>query len=264
MVNIYKIKRWGAGFLSAFFPTMVFLIMIVTTGDLFQAILGFMITIPLVIVIASKLTAHPILDYLEGKGLLVLTLDSTGVIDSFIVGVDNPYLKGKVGNKDIETIFDREGASYLGAPKKVAYERVPNQDPNIEELVLKIPKDEQDSILFGFRHFPVLIYNKNMQTFLTKDILMQTEKDIFVKHQVLYLNRKIEELTSILRDFARHVVEQMRPKAGLQLGGWFKWVILFVIIVILAIMLLPFIAPAGEAVGGAALPDVPAIVTPIG
>ena len=59
------------------------------------------------------------------------------------------------------------------------------------------------------------------------------EKDTFAEHGVLYLNRKMEELTSVVRDFGRHVVETLKPKQSLFKN---KWVI--VIIIIFAVILL--------------------------
>lgn len=261
IINLYKVKKWGAFMLMAFLPTVTFFIMILMT-DLIQTIIAFFMVTAISMVIASKITGHPIMELLEGKGLLVLTLDSTGVIDPFIVGVKNPYMRGKFKEKEIETLFDRESVNYLAIPKKVNATVEQTADPNIEKLTMEIPKDEKNSIMFGFRHFPVLIYNKNLETFITKDVLADFEKDTFVNHMVLYLNRKVEDLTSQLRDFARYIVEQTRPKKSIFSSGWFKWLLIIFVIVILVALLLPYIIGSMGTVSSGASKGLETIVKP--
>lgn len=244
-INLYKIKKWGAGFIMAFMPTMTFLIFIITT-DFIQSIIAFLIVTPVAILLGNRLMSHPVLQYLEGKGLLVLTFDSTGTIESYLVNVNNPYISGMYRGKKAETIFDRDSVFYMGAPQKVEGTMV--EDPNYEIINLKVPKNKRNEYMFGFQHFPVLIYNKNLETFLTKEALADLEKDTFVKHMVLYLNRKVEDLTASLRDFARYIVEQTRPRTSWLSSGALKWILLIGVIILLVVILAPFIIETFEGV----------------
>jgi hypothetical protein len=240
-INVYKIKKWSAGFLMAFLPTLTFLVMIIS-ADFIQALVSFFIMVPLSTFIGFKLIHHPLIDYLEGKGLLVWTIDSTGAIETFIVNVASPFLEGTFRKKRIETIFNRETMNYMSHPTKITgHVQASAKNPDIQELTLKIPKKDKNSIQFGFGHFPVLIYNKNLETFISKDAFANFEKDTFIRHMVLYLNRKVEDLTSQLRDFARYIVEQTRPKASIWGAGWVKWMLLFIGIFAVAILLGPYI-----------------------
>jgi hypothetical protein len=265
-VNLYKVKKWGAGAMIAFVPTITFFIMILS-ADFVQAIIGFGIVTPIVILLSHKLTAHPIIDYLEGKGLLVLTLDSTGVIDAFIVGVKNPYIAGNYKGKNIETIFDRESLAYMTPPKKImGILKKPDDKKKAEdfdELTMLVPK-ERNSVQFGFNQFPVLIYNKNLETFITKDALANFEKDTFVNHMVLYLNRKVEDLTSQLRDFARYIIEQTRPKKSLFGSALFKWLLIIIVIAVLAALLAPYIMGGAESIAAPATRGAENILKPLG
>ena len=249
-VNFYKVKKWGAGAMMSFMPVMTFLLMIIFT-DLIQSIIAILMVIPVSIMLGFRLMNHPVMQYLEGNGLLVLTFDSTGTIDTFLVNVKNPYISGEYRCKKTETIFDRNSIFYMGAPQKI--NGIPEDNPNYEILKLQIPKKDKNEHLFGFQHFPVLIYNKNLETFLTKELLANIEKDTFVKHMILYLNRKVEDLTSSLRDFARHIIEQTRPKKSfLDSLGAMKWIMLIIVIgVLLAIgapLILDNIGIVGESI----------------
>lgn len=244
MVNLYKVKKWSANFLMAFLPTITFLIMILT-ADFFQAIISFFIMIPFAMFISGRLMSHPIIEFLEGKGLLVWTIDSTGLIEPFLVNVDSPFLRGNHKGKEIETVFDRDSISYMKPPRKIG--GLVKEDDKEIELKLRIPKDKKNDITFGLSTFPVLIYNKNLEQFISKEALAKFEKDTFVTHMVLYLNKKAQDLTNQLRDFARYIVEQTRPKKPL-LGGWLKWVLVLAAILIIGMLALPVIMNIG---GGA-------------
>lgn len=282
-MNLFKVKKLGAFFLVGFIPFISFFCLMWTMADLMTSIIGFLITLFPCVFIAPKLIDHPMMKMIEGDGLLVLTFDSTGRIDPFIAKVAHPWLRGWFKGREVETIFDRDNTLYLTPPKVVearssllgktkamlrmgAGASVPPershapapasvQDPDIEELVLRIPKAERDSVMFGFGSFPVLIYNKNMETFLSKTALSNMEKNAFIKHQVIYLNKKVEELTRHLRDFARYIVEQTKPKGGLGVfGKWWLWLMVFVVIIVLVMLVLPasemFVAPDSGLAGG--------------
>jgi hypothetical protein len=245
MVNFYKVKKWSAGCLMSFMPVMSFLIFIIFT-DLLQSIAAVILTVPLSIVLGFRLMKHPLHEYLEGKGLLVQTLDSTGVMENFIVQVENPYITGKHRGIGVSTIFNRDAVFYSGPPKKARGAFI--EDSDFDVLTLKIPKANRHEHLFGYGSFPVLLYNKNLQTFLTKDSLGTGEKNLFIKHQILYLNRKVEDLTASLRDFARYIVEQTRPRQSLFSSGLFKIILIGGVIALIAVLALPFILNTMEGV----------------
>lgn len=259
--SMFKIKKWGAGFMMAFLPAITFLIMIIST-DLIQALAGLALMIPISLAIGFKLMSHPIMQYLEGKGLLALTIDSTGKIDSFIVNVKNPYLEGQFRGKKVETVFDRSTMPYLSHPKKISG-GFRDKDENTEQLILEIPKANRGDHMFGFESFPVLIYNKNLEQFVSKDALMTFEKETFVEHMVLYLNRKTEDVTTHLRDFGRYIVEQLKPKKIGFGAGIFKWILLFAVILILTLLIVPYLLDTYTGVAAPIASTGPSIISPL-
>lgn len=249
-INIYKIKKWGGLFLVGFLPTLLFFLFILFGWGLFFAIIAWLVGIALGIVIFNIMTKHPILQMLEGEGLLTFTIDSTGIIKPFICKVIPPFLEGNLNGKKVSTIFDRESVFYMKKPEKAIIEKLKKEDakkmvkdfnPDYDYYILKYEKEDATKITYGFEHFPVLIYNKNLDAFLTKDTLAQIETEGMIRHLVLYLKKKTEELTAIMRDFARYVIEMSKPR-GLPfgfLGKWWFWIIVFFVVGMIFLMMFP-------------------------
>jgi len=246
-LNLFKIKKWGSLFLVGFLPTLMFFMFILFGYGLIFAIVAWLITTTLSIFLFNKIVRHPILQMLEGEGLLVLTLDSTGIIKPFIAKVREPFLSI---DENKTTIFDRDTIFYMKNPAKAilsklskdeAKEKLKNSfNDKYDYYILRYNKEDATKITFGFEHFPVLIYNKNLDVFLTKDALANLETESIIKHLVLYLKKKTEELTSIMRDFARYVVEMTKPKKPFGfLSSWWFWLVLIIVFILLALAFMP-------------------------
>jgi hypothetical protein len=253
-INLFRVRKWIGFAIAGIFPVVFFIYIILTIGDLLLAVVGVFIGMILSAVIGSLLIRHPMLEMLEGKGLLTFTIDSTGTIENFICGVNPPYIKGFFRGKEINTTFDRDMVGYLHVPQHGKLCQAVEIDENGNRIgectVLKMPKaEDKPEHLFSFSSFPVFIFNKNLGIFLSKEVLATNEKDTMIKHVILYLLRKTEDLTNSIRDFARHVVEQTRPRKWLSIRNKWLWIILIVIAVVaILIMLGPSIM---EAIGSA-------------
>jgi hypothetical protein len=121
-------------------------------------------------------------------------------------------------------------------------------------MILMISKDELNSAKFGLYHYPVLIYNEHLKSFVTKEFLSGQESNAFAKHTVLFLNRQIEDLVVVVREFSRTVIDLLKPKGDIMKSGWF-WIIVMVIIGIMGVAFLPKIlesmSGSASAAGGA-------------
>lgn len=234
---------------------MVFYLTLVSTYNLTYTLVFFMASTFAMLFIASKLIQHPLLQLLEGEGVLALTIDSTGIIQPFICKVEPPYVKGKVRGQEVTDIWDRETVFYLTNPKKGMLTDARDEKGEIYKVIVLGRADEKNvNETFAFNGYPTLIYNKMLNTFLTKQALATLEASSIVKHTIFHLNKRVEELTAMIRDFARYVVEQTKPKRGFfGIGNWF-WIILVIIIGIVIILLLPAFI---ESLGG------PAPVSPV-
>lgn len=219
MININKIKNYASYFLSSFLPLLIFIISVISTNDVLISIVFSIVTIFLSIFLARHMTKHPMRDMLEGSGVLVLKIDSSGVIKPYIATINQPYIN--INNK--QSIFDRKLFFYLLNPQKA------NLHQEADKLVLEIPKKQHYFVFESY--YPTLIFNEQTQTFLDKDALSKFEDNYLVTHNLNYIKLKTEELSAILRDFARYVVEQTRPKPFLGfLGSWWFWILLILLL----------------------------------
>jgi len=238
LINPFVIKKWAALLLVGFFTVISFYIGILYLN--FWWAMGIMLVALLIIsFLASALLSNPFTKMMEGSGILVMNLDSTGVIRFSIVKLRPPFVYGKIGKEEINDVWDRSTVLQIEAPKtnKIFAEKV-MQGQKRGGLRIEIDEKEYNDSRFALFHYPVLIWNDQMKSLITKEWISKEEKDTFAEHGILYLNRKLEELTMLIRDFARHTAEQMRPKISIFKNKW-VWIAVVVLMVILVAMFLP-------------------------
>lgn len=265
MMNSYAIKRWASYLLAGVGTTAVLVVMILSGADIvLSAVVAFLANILFGILSRRFLLAHPLLDYLEGKGILVKSVDSTGMIRTFVVQLSPPYLQGELDGKRVEDVFDRSAMMYETTPAKVQ-----GEDTG-DEIVIRIPKEQYHTLQFREYVYPVFIWNANLKTFLTKDALAKLESDALLDHALLYLMRKVEELNGLLRDFGRYVMDTARP-TWFSLQEFIKRhpllfiLVLIGIVVAVIVMFFPGVmgGAAEDALGGA-VTAADSIVQPLG
>lgn len=274
-LNLNKIKKWMGILMAGFIPSFLVILFFLFRYPLLLVLVAWIVGVIASAVIFSIITRHPLNQLIEGQGLLVLKVDSTGVIQPFIAKVAQPFIKTTINGEEKTSLYDRESVFYLNAPinailtkvglkkketegeKTEVQETVPINPIQYETFEVKYEKGQEQDITFGFGSFPCLIWNGQLDCFYTKSAFSKLEVDGIVKHMVLYLKKKTEELTSLIRDFARYVVELTKPKAGLGdlMGKWWFWLIAIVVVVMLVVMVLPLLGKTG----GAALPSTPVI-----
>lgn len=295
MFNSFVLKK----FMAMIFPSMLTVIAFFIGVTFFNLMVGIAVMFVGLIsglIIGTILLRNPFTDMLEGKGIMVFDMNSTGIITPFLVKVTPPYIRGRLRKDKVDDVFDRDSVMQMAAPivnKHAARFEIPQQPregilgqplPGVGpiqqeqsgngvsnssgEIILRLDRELYNAARFGLFHWPVIIYNDQMKTVVTKDWFSDREQEAFAKHGILYLNRKTEELTSMVRDFGRYIVESLKPKEG----GFFrnKWVIILLIIFvgIIIIMLGPtifeglkgFTGTATQSFGG--LPE--NTVTPMG
>ncbi len=234
MINAFVVKKYSSLLLSSFLSTIMFIIGNIYYG--FWGGYGFLgLGLLLALLVGRTLLKNPFSDMLEGKGILTINLDSTGVIRPFICTVNPPYIRGKTGFSKVDDVFDRESIMQMTPPVRNSTAVEIKKDGGIN---IDLDSSETKNAKFAFLHWPCIIYNEQMKTVLTKDFLSTHEKDTFAEHGVLYLNRKVEELTSVVRDFGRHVVETLKPKSSL-FTNKFVWIFVIILMVILVALFAP-------------------------
>lgn len=244
-INTFKIKKWAGLILTGFFPSICFFIGLKFYG-FWVALIVLLVSIVAGVMLGNLFLKNPFSEMLEGKGLLVFNIDSTGIIRPFICGLTQPYIKGNLGKDDINDVYDRSAVLQLTHPKKAG------NATELKEggLNIHITEDEFNKSRFGLFQYPVLLYNNQIKSLITKDFLSEMEKKTFAEHGILYLNRKMEELTGVLRDFGRYVVELTKPKSSIFQNKYF-WIVVVVFIVILIILFAKPIITQLAGAGGA-------------
>jgi len=254
MITAYSIKKWASLSICSLIPMILFIV-----GDILKGLIWgialFFLGMVLSLVASNLLIKNPFTNMLEGKGLIAVNLDSTGVLSFFNIRLENPRLLGKFYNQEIEDTFDRDAVFNFTPPDKKEGYALPTKDGG---LIIKLNEKEVNKGRFTFMHYPLLIWNDQVKSLLTKDFFSDHEKHAFAEHQSLHLNQQMNGLTSTTRDFARYIVETLKPKMGFFNGK--GGIIVIIIVVILIIILVALFAPkiiamfgggGGENVGAA-------------
>ena len=282
MISFYKWKKNAIFMMLGTIPLLVFLMIFFPTLK-FQEIEGynFMYIDPLNVLISivvalgvavaimlmgSKMLRHAFTEMLEGKGLIALILDSTGLMASFNVKVNAPKMTGVFLNKNvppIEDIYDLDMMQRLVVPKTVglttAYsiEKGENGIKLGEPVeVLILPKgDEKYDKLFAFENKPVFIFNKVLGKFMSRGALANYEKDIEIKHNALNILKKVQETDVSFRNFGRYLGDQLKPgKKGFFSSPIMKYIVIAAIIGFAALMVLLFLPSFLNATSSLSMP----------
>lgn len=234
-INLNIVKKWVGLGLPPTITGITVLILVITTHNIWYAIGGFVATTLLGIIIGGLIIKNPFSQMMEGEGILTIDLSSTGLLQMFISKVNQPYVENK--QRGMSDIFDRATVFNLSPPVS-AGEVIQNEDGT---LTLHLTKEEYNRAKFGMMQYPVLIYNSQIKSLLTKDFLSDQEKISFTEHSIIYQNHKLHDLSDKIRDFGRYIVELTKPADQ---GGWLqnKWV--WIIIIIAAVIMLALFAPS--------------------
>lgn len=240
--NVFVAKRWGSFALLSVAPACVLVLVSVFYGIWIG--LGFFFAVILICwLLATVLLKNPFTAMLEGKGILVIDINSTGVLTPFIVRLKNPYVSGRLKGESVKDVYDRDAVYQLDEPRKPEKFETIEADLKADgTLIITLSKDRFNRSRFQLFQYPVLFYNSQIKGMLTKDYLSEQEKESFSEHLLLNLNRKLEDLESQMRDFARYVVETTRPKAGGLLQKYW-WVIVILVVIGIGIMAYVFGKP---------------------
>lgn len=247
-------------FLMIFFPTIKYYdfegikIMYIDIINVLIALIAAFVAIIILMIVGNRWLRHAFTNMLEGKGLLSFILDSTGVIGSFNVKVDTPKMQGIYLPKNapiVEDIYDSDLLHRLLIPKDATMTKATTfeTDPNGKLIfgeqrdVLVLPKqDDGYKNLFSFENRPVLIFNKVMNKFLSREALSSYEKDIEIKHNALNILRKVQETDTSFRNFGRYIGENIKPmRKGFFASPIIKYIIIAAVIGLIVFVILLFV-----------------------
>lgn len=235
LFNPFVLKKYSALIVASSLSTVAFFIG-VKFFSLMVGIGAFLGAMLVSVFLGTILLKTPFNVMLEGKGLLCFDMNSTGMIVPFNISLQAPYMQGEYKGQNIKDIFDRAAVFQLSPPVNNSQPLKEDKDRNV---TITLDQDKFNSAKFALYQYPVLVWNDNIKSLVTKDFFSEMERDAFAEHGVLYLNKQVEELNNHLLNFGRYVVENLKPATA-----WYKnkWVI--IVLVIAFIIFLVLFAPA--------------------
>lgn len=247
MINVNVIKKWAALTVPSLITVVFFFVGIQFYGLLIglACMFGGMLVS---VLLGNLLLKNPFTAVLEGKGILAFDLSSTGVISPFIVQVRKNrihFLDPKTKEPQVD-IFDREAVHMMNVPIALKNSSVVIDKNN---FYMRMTQDEFNNARFSLFQYPVLMYNSQLQTIVTKEMLSDNEKEAFAEHSILHLNHLVKDLNNNVRDFGRAVVESLKPKQSMFSSIWF-WVIIGVMVIAGLLLFAPSIMNAIGGLGG--------------
>ena len=128
---MFSVRKYAALLMCCFISTIMFVI-----GNIYYGFLwafGFLaLGMMLSILIANMLLKNPFTSMLEGQGILAFNFDSTGIIKPFLVKLQPPFIKGKLGKDNVIDVFDRATVWNLTPPVENDTPAKFNEDKTIE------------------------------------------------------------------------------------------------------------------------------------
>jgi hypothetical protein len=118
MMNPYVIKKNIALLVVAIVPLIVYVVFS-TFYNMLLGIIGMVLSLIIVIPFASLLMRHPFRSIIEGEGLLALDLNSTGILQPFILKKQREWVINE--QRGIMRLYNRRNVHYLKPPLLAEY-----------------------------------------------------------------------------------------------------------------------------------------------
>jgi len=233
MINPFVLKKFMALLLPPLITTTSFYVGLTFYRSIWFGIAFMLGGMLISVIIANMLLNNPFRAMLEGKGLMMLDINSTGIMQPYIMRLELPFIKGNKGDKEIKDTFDREKIVNLAPPiscKKTTAKLDKEGGVSIDLETLKLEKEKLNQSRFAFFHFPVILYNSVIKSVVDKNFLSENEQEAFTDHLAYHLLNSLEETSNTLRHLTRYVAEQLRPVQQLFKN---KWVLVLVIVIVL-------------------------------
>lgn len=261
MANFYTIKRYMAITVSGALPIIAYQLALLKT-DLLIALVAGLGTLVLCIPICSFVLRNPYTDWLEGKGILLNNLDSTGLVLPVNIKVRNDSIFGRIAGQDIEDIFNRETVHQMKDPITAKVKGAEVIVNNKKYFLWALDEEEFNGARHSLVSKPFIIWNNQTKSLVTKDWWSSQEKDLFAEHVLLRVDRRLAEVSLVMKNMSRNVINlALKPQGGLLTKWWF-WLIVAVGLGVLMLVVGPIVMKVFQNITGAAGDAIGNSVTP--
>lgn len=219
---LQTLKKVGILLGTSLFPLIIFLLLILFRINIFTAATASIFIALLLTIISHKFTDSPFLRMFEGKTFGVITFDSRGKIEFFDVALEGDNFKGNFMGWPIEIPFN---ANFFWRISDVFKKGTLKEEE--KQLVLKLEKTEFNKSLFK-TDFPILVWDKQLKMFITKDWLHKQEKKDMWFSKAFELKKEIIEYNKSASAITKVIVDMIGAK--IRQSSWIIWLILILVV----------------------------------
>lgn len=235
LANVYKIKRIIGLTVASFVPLSIMIFLLFTTKDVTASVFMGFIAVPLMVLVGGLFINNPFREMIEGKGVIVFDITSSGIIKPFVAYPNMPYIDIKVGKTWFRSIYNRAIGMYLKMPEKAKL------DDKGKNLKFELPKEKYSKTYFSLADKPVLFWNSKLKTFLTKEVLAEKENALMVENTALQTLDQVRGMRHDLHELTRTVVDQFKPNSLMELLK--NPVFVFIVVIVTIFLIFMFVAP---------------------
>lgn len=221
-------KKFVVFLLLGLVPILIFL-MLLSLGIFFGIKIGLLemavvsiFSVFVLMIFAFKATESPFLKMWEGSEFGAMTLDDTGKIDFFTVKYVSGNLIGMLHGQEIMERFNRKFFFYINSV--FGRGKLKEED---NKLVLTLEKKDYNKSQFK-TEFPILIWNKRLNTFITKEYLHDKDN----KELIIALGRnyyaELQKFNQTASAITRFIVDLLGKKI-LGQNSWIFWLLILLI-----------------------------------
>jgi len=242
MVNMYFGLRTASYFIASTFPVITFIAILVFNHDIILASITAVIVALFSAILGRIITGNSFIAMLEGSGLIVLSLNSSGIVTPYLAKTDSKILTMNTKKGLITAVYDRTIGFYLKEFRKAVISVTKNTETQIETVNVSMPKEEFSSNYFKLMDKPMLIYNEKAGTFLSKQALCDLENGIMADYLSLVVLSKVDAIGIQLTALTKVFSDYFKPLGILKMldNPFVKGVVLVVIIVALIFLVISF------------------------
>lgn len=251
-------------FMPLFFMTMALAIGLNWLGG---ALVGISSMFILLIIGNAALTKNAWIKAIEKEGILLLNLNSTGIIPTGIARIKQNKFGQKLfsfkqGDEEVSRLYDREAGWTLKEPLEGTYEILRNKETGKKMVRIELEEDSYAKSVYFTDYMSCLIFNEQSGNFITKQELGDQERDKLITYLTLNEQRELRELNATLNNFIRNYADKLNQVAGGMVNSTgFKVVIVIIVLAVLGVLLWVFLPGFREMVTG--VPETVSSVIPM-
>lgn len=217
---------------------------------------GILLAVILVLFFNTLTSMNPWIRAIQGKGILIMDINSTGVGKVYNAIVRNNPIGGvdleiDFGGGNVEKMaYERSITHRIKAPIKaiISFAKGKRTIDNSQEpgVMIKLTDDKYQQSIWKFDYLTFAFYDSVAGVLLTKPVLSDTEKQLMIEYISLNEWRELKSLNIQMRNFTRGIFDMIANKMG-GLASNPMIIIIIVIVVLLVIVVAAIIFMPGLA-----------------